>query len=282
MALGLSIPMAARPAQCLVVINGTPLLDGACDFQPGQKGSFEISSGQAGVKATVTVSSEGAGSATYTPAGGKGGPLKIGDVKRDGACWVSRQDKICAWASGSRPDATPASAAPAAAAASKGKLVRPSLYRWDLPKSGNWELARFTRDAAGKQQLFCTAIVMIGTEEGLRLEHNPKEMVYGFMGYGSHSIGATVKLGYWFGNNKAGRVDVTAKLTPSPEDGTEWLSYSQTNESPGDEDAFANTNSVNYAYRLDGKEYIQKFPLTGSNAAFTRLTDCSRNNMGQP
>lgn len=99
----LSLPAAARPADCLVVMEGRSYIDGPCDFTAEAGGDFTVTLGPRSAKVMVDPGSRD-GRAFYedaTPASPQS--WVIGDVRRDGACWRNRVGRVCAWEPGQRP-----------------------------------------------------------------------------------------------------------------------------------------------------------------------------------
>jgi hypothetical protein len=95
-----SLPAQARPAKCLLQVNGTTYIDGPCDFDPSRKGdgSFQITG--AGGKHFAYVYVEGGGKASAHWNGVLGENRAhdpLGTLTRDGACWVNATAKLCAW-----------------------------------------------------------------------------------------------------------------------------------------------------------------------------------------
>jgi hypothetical protein len=165
-------------------------------------------------------------------------------------------------------------AAAAVANAQIARKVGGGLFKTPVATLGGWEIAKFTKDAAGKQLVFCTAIVITGQEQALRFERNPKTSVWGFMGNASSAVGPTPTISYWFDNLTSEKTTVKAKLITSPEESVEWLTYSQTNDEVGDEELYKEMMKVSYSYKYQGKNVVQSFSLKGANAALKRLQAC--------
>lgn len=104
-AIGLAIlpgVATARPADCSLIVEGKPVIDGSCDFTAEKDGSFAISAGS--IKANVMVDpGSRTGRAFYEDSSPRGGSWVIGDVNRDGACWANKVGRLCAWDPGARP-----------------------------------------------------------------------------------------------------------------------------------------------------------------------------------
>ena len=92
----------ARPADCLLTINGRNYIDGRCQFETDQDGSFRVFGERH--FAYVTVFSPGIAEGSWNsdpPRQSAQEPL--GGLTRNGACWESQTVRICAWQLGQRP-----------------------------------------------------------------------------------------------------------------------------------------------------------------------------------
>ncbi len=132
---------SAAPADCRFVFEGETYIDGACDFQPSQGGSFRI--GANGYQVQVDVfgkEAEGSWNGDVR-ASHLQHPLHLdGNLKRNGACWESPAVQVCAWG-GKRPGAAPA------------PLVRQEAKAypdWHKDTFGSWNLVQVKR--AGQVQ----------------------------------------------------------------------------------------------------------------------------------
>lgn len=91
---------AARPARCLVELDGKPLVSGPCNFEALDRGgSFRISVDDGG-GAEVRVNGKDATATVLPPP--PGGATHLAAVDRDGGCWASLSDadpkiKVCAF-----------------------------------------------------------------------------------------------------------------------------------------------------------------------------------------
>lgn len=151
------------------------------------------------------------------------------------------------------------------------------LQKTNVQKAGEWELARYSTDASGKQVVYCTAVVITGQEQALRMQLSKDQIVWGFMGDASGAVGKSPTVTYWFDNNTAGKKTVKMKELTTPEEGVEWLTYAQTNGEPGDEASYRNAVKVTFTYLHEGKKVTQPFSLKGGNAALKRLFEmCPR------
>ena len=94
----------ARPADCLVVLEGRTYIDGQCDFQAENGGDFTIRQGSRTAKVTVDPGSR-EGRAFFEDTSPRNPQSLVWDVRRQGACWVDGSSRICAWDIGQRPQA---------------------------------------------------------------------------------------------------------------------------------------------------------------------------------
>ena len=101
---GLAVPLGAashaRPAKCLLEVNGVTYIDGACDFRSLEDGtgSFQITGPKGTYFAYLYV--EGANRATAhwnEEPGASHAHSPLGSLRRVGACWTSETVKLCAW-----------------------------------------------------------------------------------------------------------------------------------------------------------------------------------------
>jgi len=98
--LGLALaPWAAgaedRPVQCELTIRGQTYIQGLCQFRPGQGGSFTITGGD--YFAYVGVHAPGRAEASWNgAAGATHAHAPLGALRREGACWVGPEVRICA------------------------------------------------------------------------------------------------------------------------------------------------------------------------------------------
>lgn len=90
----------ARPAKCLLTVNGSTFIDGPCDFRPlsGKKGDFQITAPDGLYFAYLYVEKDGNGTGHWNEEPGAGhAHTPLGPLTRDGACWTSDSVKLCAW-----------------------------------------------------------------------------------------------------------------------------------------------------------------------------------------
>jgi len=101
--LPLSRSALARPADCLVVMDGRSYIDGRCEFAAEAGGDFTVTLGTRSARVMVDPGAR-AGRAFYEDSAPSAPEAwVIGDVRRDGACWRNRVGRVCAWEPGQRP-----------------------------------------------------------------------------------------------------------------------------------------------------------------------------------
>jgi hypothetical protein len=168
--------------------------------------------------------------------------------------------------------AQPATPPPPAA----GKPVNTAggvYYRFPYAKIGGWEILRFAADKRGRETSYCTATLLTGSEQGVRVLLSTAYFQYGFSSLATAALGDQVPVRMWFDAEPAGE-DMTADLV-ADENGFEWLMFSDDiSDGPGHEDSFSNHPQVNFAYAVDGKRRVATFRLKDSNAAVKRLIGC--------
>lgn len=120
----------------------------------------------------------------------------------------------------------------------------------------------------------CSAMVLTGSEEGVRLESNASEFKIGFAGLGSSASPEPIKVSYWFGKTREGAIEATATLVPDAA-GFDWRTIVEKVEDMPSTDGLANSQQVNFAYQVDGAEHVQVIPLKQSNAAVKKLLECT-------
>ncbi|MCL3881910.1 hypothetical protein [Marivita sp. GX14005] len=99
MALSISHSAGAADVACVLEVEGQSYIDGPCNFRflSGNDGSFQITQPDGDSFAYVYI--EGANTASAHWNGGGGIPRAhnpLGKLKRDGACWVNENARICA------------------------------------------------------------------------------------------------------------------------------------------------------------------------------------------
>lgn len=159
----------ARPAECLVVIEGRNLMDGPCDFQSEAGGDFTVTQGSRTAKVTVDPGSR-EGRAFFQDTSPRNPQSLVWDVRRQGACWVDGTSRICAWSVGQRPQAQapmPMPQRPMPQQPMPQQQAAARMIRMDTPP-GRFTLAREMR---GNRLLRC---VVFGPEdEGLWVSYIP-------------------------------------------------------------------------------------------------------------
>ncbi len=164
----------------------------------------------------------------------------------------------------------------ATAAEGGGGEATASLHAAWTKKLGRWELTRYTRDEEGADLSHCTAMVLTGSEQGLRFSYSAPagSFVYGFSGLGSAADAAAIPLRVWFDGNKAGALEATAELA-ADENGFEWRSVHQgAADAGGLEARFAGAKKVTFAYKVDGKAHSESFALPDVGAVLKQLLAC--------
>ncbi len=101
---GLAAPAHAKQAYCLIKSDGEIQYKGTCQFSAERNGSFYLSAGKSGKFIpgisiiSVTIISRGTADVRGLTAGGINS--RYGTARRsrrDGACWVGTDFRICAW-----------------------------------------------------------------------------------------------------------------------------------------------------------------------------------------
>lgn len=95
-----ALPAVARPAKCLLEVDGQTFIDGACDFRPlsGGNGDFQITGPNGTYFAYLYVGADGNGTGHWNEEPGSGhAHTPLGPLAREGACWTSETVKLCAW-----------------------------------------------------------------------------------------------------------------------------------------------------------------------------------------
>lgn len=258
----------ARPADCLVQIEGRTLINGTCEFEAEPNGDFSVTLGSGVARVMVAGSREGR--AWYEDKA-SGGPPIISDVRRNGGCWgESSTMRVCAWQPGQRPAAyrnlpvaTSAAAAPAAPTARPGGMRVVSSRQvgpWTLSRlegGGTWrcELERrypdggtlvflATKPSPGNQDLVETGLRFGGAElQGMRGEIRVRPW-----GWPPESAQTAIADGNGF-----------ATMMDPPND-------------PGSSDAFSNAKELSIL--LPGGARL-RYTLEGSNAGWKAVRQCA-------
>ena len=128
--------------------------------------------------------------------------------------------------------AVAALAAPAALA-----MQADDLQVKTIAKINGWEIRQFKINGVVES---CDAILITGSEQALRFEHNPQSTSIGFMGLGSVASPDPITVTVSFGGSNADPQTTDLPVATDLE-GVEWRSYVSSNEEPdGMFDAFAN------------------------------------------
>ena len=96
----------AFKGDCVLQVKGITYLDGSCEISMEAGGNFQVST-RSGRLYFASVFPEGDGTATAswngTIPGATHAHSDLGTLKRQGACWINEQAKVCAWRPGTRP-----------------------------------------------------------------------------------------------------------------------------------------------------------------------------------
>lgn len=89
-------------SRCLLEVDGTTWVDGPCEFQPLEQGdaSFEvIEKAQPQTFAYIFMAQDGDPPYGFWNGGGGASHAHddLGELRRDGACWVNDRVRVCAW-----------------------------------------------------------------------------------------------------------------------------------------------------------------------------------------
>ena len=96
----MALPAQARPAKCLLQVEGKTYIDGPCNFEPSRKGdgSFQITGESGKHFAYVYVEGDRTAAAHWNGILGENRAHDpLGTLTRDGACWSNATAKLCAW-----------------------------------------------------------------------------------------------------------------------------------------------------------------------------------------
>ncbi len=97
---------ARRQVDCLLVVKGRTYLDGRCEYESDKDGSFRMFGKDYFVYFNVLEKNLGDASWNADPKSTHA-HNRIGEMRRDGACWVMNKDtRVCAWRLGERPAST--------------------------------------------------------------------------------------------------------------------------------------------------------------------------------
>jgi hypothetical protein len=91
----------ANDVDCLLEVRGTSYLDGVCNGEFLQGGSFTLGLGgeeDSQYFVSVRRNSDGTATAHWNgPGGSNSADHPLGTLSRSGACWIGEQTKVCAW-----------------------------------------------------------------------------------------------------------------------------------------------------------------------------------------
>lgn len=260
----------AAPADCEVMVEGTVIYGGPCDFNTTDAdGSFEFTAD--GISATVLLDPGAAtGVAFYENSTGRGkdGNWKLGDVNRDGACWANQYGHICAWAAGTRPGGATATP-PSVSASASGRL-----HEFGYDVIGQWHVNRYASDENGADTVYCSAMKLTGSEQGIYYRFDGQTFGSGFSGYSSAYGDGPMDVALWFDDEPRPMGYQTPMVLEADRNGFEWRMSFESNDEPTSADLHMNANVLHYAYQVDGQDHVETFPLAGSNAALKALFNC--------
>lgn len=91
-----------RAAKCLLEIGGTAYINGRCPVMLQADGSFMVGAdGETEIEgyfAVLNVTGKDVGEGYWNEEPGAGhAQTSLGTMRRDGACWVNKSARICAW-----------------------------------------------------------------------------------------------------------------------------------------------------------------------------------------
>lgn len=94
------LPASAEPATCVLEVGGRSYIDGPCSFERlgDDNVSFKIMGNAGDYFAYVYVEGDGATAHWNEIAGVNRAHTPLGELRRDGACWISDNVRICATA----------------------------------------------------------------------------------------------------------------------------------------------------------------------------------------
>lgn len=167
----------------------------------------------------------------------------------------------------------PAALALVLTAAAPAALAMPAddLQVKTIADLNGWEIRQFKINGVVES---CDAIMITGSEQALRFEHNPQVTAIGFMGLGSAATPDPIPVAMTFGGSNADPVSSDLPIATDLE-GTEWRSYIASNEEPdGMLDVFANAQSISFTYATAEGQHTETFTLKGANAATKKVYEC--------
>ncbi|MFT4122021.1 hypothetical protein [Bradyrhizobium sp.] len=92
----------AAGGECLLEVNGHVYIDGVCDIRLEGGGSFTILTRRYFAMVQIDTDAGSANGYWNGDAGGSHAHSPLGTLARQGACWVNREAKVCAWRPGTR------------------------------------------------------------------------------------------------------------------------------------------------------------------------------------
>jgi len=95
-----AIVWAAKPGRCLLEVDGTKYINGRCTVELQKGGSFQIYDlKKRGYFAYVTLTDAVGVANGYWNGTDRGSHAHdpLGELTRDGACWVNDRARVCAW-----------------------------------------------------------------------------------------------------------------------------------------------------------------------------------------
>ncbi|MET4104648.1 hypothetical protein ABIE58_004107 [Roseovarius sp. MBR-78] len=94
----LSLPASAKPASCVLEVGGQSYIEGPCSFErlSDDDGSFKIMGAAGDYFAYVYVEGDRATAHWNEIAWANYAHTPLGQLRRDGACWISDAARICA------------------------------------------------------------------------------------------------------------------------------------------------------------------------------------------
>lgn len=263
----------ARPADCLVVMEGRSYIDGRCDFAAEAGGDFTVTLGTRSAKVMVDPGAR-AGRAFYEDASpATPESWVIGDVRRDGACWANRVGHVCAWEPGQRPARRSEAPGAVLAQAKPGGAAPPAptgnsvLRQWDR-RIGDWIVARY-QDAGDGRLVRCELERTYPDSSVLRIEAAPgRPLAIGFATAGTSldRLGARFEVRYWVDDENGTQIATATAIPPRSarfvEEGTDTGSLEGLAAGRG--------------FSIIAGELSLQFSLRGSSAAIRALGDCAR------
>ena len=258
---------AARPADCLVQIEGRTLINGTCEFEAEPNGDFSVTLGSRVARVMVDPGSR-EGRAFYEDSASNE-PPGVADVRRDGGCWGRPSAiRVCAWQLDQRPAAyrnlpaaiAPAARAPApvAAAAVMPVVSSRQVGPWTLSRlegGGNWRCEVERRYPDGSVLAFLAQKPSPGNQ-------NIADTGIRFSGAALLGLRGEIRVRAWGSDSEETAIadgNASATLMDPPNE-------------PGSSDGFANAREL--VIQLRNGERL-RYALNGSNAAWRAVAQCA-------